>query len=546
VVDATNYVMLELGQPMHAFDLGRLDGEAIVVRTPGPDELRFTTLDDEERTLSEDMLMICDARRPVAIAGVMGGQNSEVDEATSDILLECALFDPKSIRATRRALGMSTDASYRFERGVDPSSMSRALERCVEVILATAGGEMDGPALDCVPAPHEPRTIPLRLSRIERVLGIPFEGTRVRALLGPLGFEVSDPVDGVVSVLVPEHRSYDVPREVDLIEEVAPTHGYDAFPDTLGPARPGTVPDDGLFQLCDDLRSALAARGLFEAHTPAFAPPGEGDLEVSNPLAATEPFMRRAILPALLRRIEYNLARGNRDVRLFEIGTSFRKQGPGEAPHEATHIAAVLTGRREPPHWSRSDEPLEIWDLRGLLDDVVLQAHGVAAVVTPAGADVADGLLDAEASFIVQDVTGAALGHGGRVSAQRVDLPAWAGNVFALELMLPEGPVDAPAVTYQRLPQQPATERDLALLVPPRVSAGELFDRIRESAGSHLESLQLFDVYTGEGVAAGARSLAFRLRFRASDRTLKDKEVDRSVNAVLQRLQEELGVEARG
>ncbi|HSG50341.1 MAG TPA: phenylalanine--tRNA ligase subunit beta, partial [Longimicrobiales bacterium] len=228
VVDATNYVLLELGQPLHAFDLNRLAESTIVVRTTAPDEMKFTTLDDEERTLTPDMLMICDAHHPVAVAGVMGGQDSEVTPDSVDILLECALFDPKSIRATRRALVMSTDASYRFERGVDPEGMRRAVERAVALILATAGGAVDGPVLDVCPRPFQDVEVPLRVSRIEHVLGVAIPADTVRGYLAPLGLPVVREEGDTLTVRVPGFRSYDITREIDLIEEVARTHGYDA------------------------------------------------------------------------------------------------------------------------------------------------------------------------------------------------------------------------------------------------------------------------------------------------------------------------------
>ncbi|NJD19484.1 MAG: phenylalanine--tRNA ligase subunit beta, partial [Gemmatimonadetes bacterium] len=240
VVDATNYVMLEMGQPLHAFDLSKLGGSAIVVRRAAAAEKTFTTLDGEERTLSSDMLMICDAERPVAVAGVMGGKDSEVDDATTDVLLECALFDPKSIRNTRKALNLSTDASYRFERGVDPEGMRDALARAVAVILATAGGRVDGPVLDVCAKPFTPRVVSLRLSRVRHVLGVELDAATVKGYLEPLGLRTEKEEDGVLHVRVPGFRSWDVTREVDLIEEVARTHGYDVFPSELGPYRPGT------------------------------------------------------------------------------------------------------------------------------------------------------------------------------------------------------------------------------------------------------------------------------------------------------------------
>ncbi|MDX1492887.1 MAG: phenylalanine--tRNA ligase subunit beta [Longimicrobiales bacterium] len=550
VVDATNYVMLELGQPLHAFDLEHLQGSAIVVRRAGEGESTFVTLDDEERKLGPDMLMICDAEAPVAIAGVMGGQNSEVEETTRDVLLECALFDPASIRATRKALIMSTDASYRFERGVDPEGMRTALERCVALILATAGGELDGPVLDCRPRPFEPSVVDLRLARIDRLLGIPFDARYVTSLLEPLGFVVEGQTEGVLHVRVPGYRSYDVTREVDLIEEVARTHGYDAFPATLRPSRPGTVPDDPLFQLEDRLRDALVGRGLFETQTPAFAPRAEGDVEVANPLATTEPVMRKALLPSLLRRVEYNLARGNRDVRLFELGTSFSRTTSGCPPHEEPHLCAVLTGRRSPPHWSVEDEPFSIWDLKGLLQEVAELAYPGSGRVAPLGSPEQKVVLprtslDPEMSLAVV-VDDRVVGVGGRVDAAAVDTPPWAGDVFALELRLPDEPAAVPVPTYRPLPQYPAVERDLALLVPDATPAGAIHEHIAAAAGDDLEAVDLFDLYVGEGIPEGTRSVAFRLRFRSSKGTLKDKAVDRSVDKVRKRLEEELGVTVRG
>lgn len=560
VVDATNYVMLELGQPMHAYDLDRLGGQSILVRLALQSENTFTTLDGEERSITPSMLMVCDGDGPIGVGGVMGGLHSEVEDDTTNVLLEAALWEPKQIRATRRALVMSTDASYRFERGVDPEGMKAAIERCLALILATAGGEVDGPGLDCCPTPFESEVVDLRLSRCERVLGIPFEADYVISLLSPLGFAVEGsstqareglPDDTVLHVRVPGFRSYDVKREVDLIEEVARTHGFDRFPDVLGPERPGNVPDHPLFILEDDLRAALAGAGLFEAHTPAFAPVGEGDVEVANPLATTEPVMRWAITPALLRRVEYNLAHGNRDVRLFEIGTAFRSAGAGEPPHETTHVSAVLTGLREPSHWSREDEALTVWDLKALAEATAEIAFpGVGSVRPHAGSEGAHGTLpghlDPAMAFDVLDGAGAVVGHAGRVGADAVDTPAWAGDVWALEVALPSMPAPRPVPTHAPLPTFPASERDVALLVPDHLSAREVGAHIEQFGGKDLESVELFDVYRGDEVADGGRSIAFRLRFRSPKRTLTDKDVDKSMKTVLKRLEEDLGVTTRG
>jgi len=544
VVDATNYVMLELGQPLHAFDLSCLGGSAIVVRRAGPAEKKFTTLDEVARKLTPDMLMICDAERPVALAGIMGGLDSEVDGDTTDVLLECALFDPKSIRATRRALGMSTDASYRFERGVDPAGMRRAVERVVAVILATAGGSVDGPVLDACPRAFEASVVTLRLARVAQVLGVPFTTDRVRALLAPLGFTFEGGGEAELQVRVPGWRSYDVTREIDLIEEIARTHGYDAFPSELGPYRHGTVPDHPMFRLEDELRRAMVTLGLYEAQTPAFVSEAEGDVRVANPLNTQEPYMRRVVLPSLLRRVEHNFSRGSADVRLFEIATSFHKAGKGEPPDEETHLAAALTGAREAPHWSKPAEPLDVWDLKGLLEEVASRVYGGGAAVAPATEPTQ--LYEADLAFVVCDASGRDVGMGGRVRDGLVDAPVWAGPVWGLEIALPAQVVAAPPEAYRPLPQYPAVERDLALLVPDSLAAGTVLDTVRQRAGELLEDVRVFDVYRGEGLPEGTRSVAIRLRFRAPERTLKDKEVDRVVQGVLGPLKEELGVQARG
>jgi len=543
VVDATNYVMLELGQPLHAFDLNRLKGSSVVVRRARKDERKFTTLDNEPRSLSSDVLMICDLKGPVAIGGVMGGVESEVTGDTVDVLLEAALFNPKSIRSTRKLLGLSTDASYRFERGVDPAGIELSISRATAIILATAGGMIDGPALDCCPVSFEADVIPLRIARIERVLGVGFSNLEVQRLLEPLGFELVDEKNDVISVRVPGFRSFDVTREIDLIEEVARTHGYDNFPAEMRPYRPSSVPDHPAFKLEDELRRVLATRGLFEAQTPAFVAGSEGDVKVSNPLTTTEPFMRRSILPSLLRRVEHNFSQGNRDVRLFEIATSFRKAGKGEPPHEETHLAGVITGRLQPPHWSRQDESIMIWDLKALLEIAAHISYSGAAQVTPEH-DMLPGFVEGR-GFTVSDPGGLRMGYGGLVSSSEIDAPVWAGDIWGFEITLPSDPEQLPPAIHVPLPVFPAIERDLALVVPGGSTAADVDSVIRGCGEGLLESIELFDLYLDTESSRDVCSLAFRLRFRALDRTLKDKEVDKSVDLILRKLKEELNVEPR-
>lgn len=550
VVDATNYVLLELGQPLHAFDLARVGGDAVVVRRAREGE-RIRTLDGTLRNLTPEMLAICDAERPIAIAGVMGGEDSEVTAETTDILLECALFAPGPTRATRKALGLSTDASYRFERGVDPDGLRDALVRCARLVVAVAGGRSEGPIVDVSPERPVRARVELRPERVSHLLGIPFDPGTVRELLVPLGFRIDGSGDtaagngNALAVGVPGWRSWDVTREVDLIEEVARTYGYDRFPDALGAFRPSSVPDDPLFALEDGLRDELSAWGLLEGQSPAFAPEGEGEVEIINPISMEERWLRSSLLPAMFRKVAYNLSRGTRDVRLFELGTVFAPGEPGEAPHEATHLAAVLHGRRVPEHWSGEDEPVDIWDLKGLLQAVAERVAPGDWEVAPAEAGTHP-RFEPGGALVVREAGGGVVGMGGRAVTGALDLPRWAGDVWALEVSLPRGVRPPEGIRVRPVPAHPGVERDLALLVSDERPAASVVEVVRRAAGGLLAEVAIFDVYRGRGVPAGNRSLAVRLRFRAEDRTLTDDEVDAAVAAAAQALEEELGVRIRG
>lgn len=555
VVDATNWVLLEWGQPLHAFDLGQLGGGEVRVRMAAEGE-SIRTLDGVERRLTPDMLAICDATVPVAVAGVMGGVDSEVSSTTTDLFLECALFTPGPIRATRKALGLSTDASYRFERGVDPVAMKAALFRCARLILATAGGRVEGPLIDVGPGLQEEREIGLRVARVEALLGVSFDALAIEELLTPLGFIVESKGEGSLRVRVPGFRRWDVTREVDLIEEIARRYGYDQFPETLRPFRPGTVPDHPLFRLEDRIRDTLVAGGFLEAQTPAFAPESEGDVELQNPLSSEERCLRRSLLPALLRRIQYNLARSSRDVRLFELGTVFRSGEPGALPQERTHLSLAVHGRRAPEHWAGDLGAFDLWDLRGLLESLSMTLFGTLGsspgfLVRP-GSGAAPGFLDGkwfEVVLIAPD--GGAedpvrCGIGGVVASAELDLPPWAGLVHALEFTLSDVPAPIDAMRVRPLPQHPGVDRDLALLVPDEVPAERVLARARAEGGVDLVDAGVFDVYRGPGLPEGVRSLAVRLRFQAPDRSLVDREVDRAVDAIVQALAASDGVRVRG
>ena len=550
VVDATNYVLHELGQPLHAFDRDRIGGQAIIVRRAAADE-PIVTLDDEERTLRDDMLVIADAERPVAVAGVMGGADSEVTDATTAVLLECAHFHPGSVRNTARALGLSTDASYRFERGADIDAMPQALHRVVELIQTIAGGDIIEEALDVYPAPREAPVVTLRPSRVERLLGESIPADEIRHVLGALGFELQEREDDALGFAVPGFRRYDVTREVDLIEEVARRHGYDRLGDAIQPYRPTAVPDAPLSRLEDRLRDVLVARGLLESRRLPMAPVAAGVVPLLRPLSAEEGALRATLTHGLLRSVELNMARGVRDVRLFEIGTTFHAAPAGEPPREETRVAVAIAGRRRPRHWQGETPDFDVWDATALLADLGRELGLSADAVRPLDGGEPDGLSLPGTyrpgwTVALFDEGGGILGVAGRVADDAADLPAWAPPVFAAEVRLSADVAERGRPVVGPVPTQPPSDRDLALIVPDALPAADVAATIRDAAGDLLESLSVFDVYEGKGIPAGTRSVAYRLVFRHPERTLKDQEVDEAISRVLERLEHVHGVERRG
>ncbi len=553
VVDVTNYVTHELGRPMHAYDLDRLAGPEIRVRGARAGET-LRTLDGVDRTLEEGMLVIADAQRAIGLAGVMGGEDTEVAAGTDAVFLELAHFQPGIVRATRRAAGLSTDASYRFERGVDPDEAERAFRRALALLTALTGGVVRGVIADAHPAPAEPREVPLRTARVTHLLGVEVTTARARDLLAPIGLEVVGG-DGDRTVFrVPGHRHADLVREVDLIEEVARRAGYDSFPEERRAIRPSAVPDAPLSVLEGRVRDAWVGHGFLEARTAAFAAEDEGDVALVNPLSAEESRLRRSLLPGLAGRVRYNQARGRRDVRLFEIGTAFAPALPdAELPRETTRLAAVATGARRPAHWESPSPDWDLWDARGLLE-ATARVLGVEGQVVPApdaspgsdiDASIGGSILDPGASFLLREGSGRIVGAAGRVLSSAADAPPWSAPWIGLEALLPAEPDLADRRRLDPVPIHPASERDLALLADDAVPAGTIEGAIRDAAGALLEDVRLFDVYEGEGVGPGLRSLAFRLRFQAPDRTLTDAEVDEEVARLLRRLEEELDVRQR-
>ena len=554
IVDASNYVLHELGQPTHAFDLARLAGPRIVVRRAANGE-RITTLDGVERALRDTMIVIADAERPQAVAGIMGGRDSEVTDATTDVFLEVANFNPTRIRDARRALGLSTDASYRFERGVDVDVAPLALERVSQLILALAGGAIDGSPVDLAHEAAAPRSIALRPSRVARLVGDAVSDSEIKSHLESVVFSVGNRGD-TLSVVVPSWRG-DVTAEVDLIEEVARLRGYDSFSVELRPARPGNAGDDPTWTTSKRVREFLVGAGLLEARPMPFVAGGEDFIRLTNPLSENEAYLRRDILDTLARRAEYNLSRMNGNIRIFEIGSVFERS-TGEMPSEELRVAALVMGRRSPPHFSDPKSPefdtwvsYDQWDAKALAEELAAVSYPGTAI------ELASTPLDGVLWTIRVD--GATRGSVRRVE---LDAPVWAATAFGVELSL--GAMDSAAVAppgenahrpfarppvrvtrYQPTPTTPASEFDLALLVPDSVRGEEVEAVMRRVSGKLLESVRLFDRYVGHGVDPGHRSLAWRLTFRHAERTLRDREIEARRSDILRALDDELNVRQR-
>ena len=528
VVDATNYAMLELGQPMHAYDAATLHGPAVAARSAQAGE-SLVTLDGVQRTLPAGALVIADRDRVIGLAGVMGGRETEVTDGTTTLFLECASFDAPRVRSTRKAVGLSTDASHRFERGVDRWGAADAFRRCLRLIVTLTGGTVDGETVDCFPAPDHPPRVFLRPSRVAQVLGISVSWSEIEKHLVAMGATVvSKPDDGRIAVDVPGWRS-DVTGEIDLIEEIARLHGYDAIPDDLSQFRPGLLADDPAWTAAARVRIGLAAMGLSEVQTmPLVGDGGEHGPRLLNPLSAELACLRSAVRPSLVGTVEANWAMHVADIRLFELGTVFSRSQPGVEPLESLHAAFVVSGARAPLHWTDAGKSrrYDRWDAKALFDRLVDLAYPAASVQVE------------DDRWVARLPDGTTVGECGSLVG---DAPAWAAPLFGGEVQVALAPAAQPA--YRPLPSYPAVLRDLALLVPSGRSVAEVTDLLKQRGGRHhLESVAVLDEFRAATLPAGSRSVMIRLLFRSTDRTLTDTEVEPAVGRLLTSLERELDV----
>jgi phenylalanyl-tRNA synthetase beta chain len=563
VVDVTNYVLLELGQPMHAFDYARLRGPAIVVRRARPGET-LTTLDGKPRTLDPDMLVIADAERASAIGGIMGGADSEVSAATRQIVFESAWFKPQSVRATSRKLGLRTEASYRFERGADLSGTARAMQRALSLLEAIGGGRRRGSIVDVYPAEHQGKQLVVDAHSIRQLLGMDVPDDETERILESLGFdaqmlggwhaaapEASTPMGAAGrawQITVPSWR-VDIARPVDVIEEVGRHYGFEHLPVTFPAMEQAPLPSDRRIARDARARRALLAMGFSEAITFAFieaqmAAPytgGETPVALANPLSEKFTTLRPSLLPGLVDAVSHNRRHGQRDVRLFEIGTRFSPRG------ETRGAAAAWTGAAVPEHWSGGRRDVDFFDIKGVADEVSA-ALNVTPAYTPA---VVPYLVEGRTAAVrVDDEVVGVIGQLDPTIAEARDLPA-GDAIFVMEVNLDLVTAHAPQGTRfaKPLPRHPSVVRDVSILIDDTLSAESVRGTIRAAsvalAGVPLVDVREFDRYQGKGIPAGKMSLSLRLTFQAPDRTLTDADVNTAMESIIGTLVRELGAAQR-
>jgi phenylalanyl-tRNA synthetase beta chain len=547
IVDVTNFVMLESGQPLHAFDLDCLAENRIVVRTADTGET-FVTLDQKERVLDPEMLMICDGAKPVAVAGVMGGLNSEIRPDTRRVLIESACFEPTSIRKTSKKLGLATDASRRFERGVDPAGTVRAVDRAAALMAEVSGGQMVGGVIDAHPRPWRPQTIDLSVQRTHQLLGIRIPKRKMARMLSAIGFQVqSAPRKNELRIMVPSFR-VDVSRPEDLIEEVARLAGFDAIPTTFPRLPAGDRPPADRVDLRQHIKTVLTGFGFTEVITYSFIhslscdrlmlpadDPRRQTVGVLNPLAEDQAVMRSLLVPGLLETLRFNLAQQTRRLKIFEIGKVYLQRPGAELPEEPEMIAGLWSGSRDALSWHAKDTPCDFYDLKGAVEGLfdALNLPALEVTRTP----------DAQCFYTRPGYSGRILAGGRDIGLigelhPRVhaafDLKQTA-FVFELELDSIEALLSRTQYRMRAM-KFPAVTRDITLIVDRGLEAQAILNAVTAMNLDLLENVQLVDVFSGEPIAADKRSLSFRMTYRSPEKTLEDNEV----NALHQLLTERL------
>lgn len=564
VVDITNFVMMEYGQPLHAFDFDNLEEGKIIVRTPRPHEKTFTTLDEKERKIDPEMLLICDATRPVAVAGVMGGMNSEVSESTTNVLLESACFNDVSIRRTARLLNLATDASYRFERGVDPEGTINAMNRAVDLLCELAGGRCeDGEGIDAYPGRRPLPAIDLRVGRCNALNGISLTRDEIKAMLDSIGIVGKAKTDDILEISPPAFR-VDLEREADLVEEVARLHGYDNIPISL-PTVDLSYPEQDPARLLRQTTSELFTRmGYSEAINYSFTSREHLDMmrledddnrrfqvELLNPLSEDQNVMRTMLLPGLLENLRRNIRYQNSSIKLFEIGKVFIPTLGRELPTENTRLTGVLSGNlygNHHPLYFKAQE-VDIFDAKGnveyLLEALRLSTSDRHKKVTFEIPKEKEAFVDGE-QFLSLVADKNIVGYLGKFRDDVVKSFGIKQSVYFFDIDFDIlATLTAEPKAFSSLPVYPSVKRDIALVVADDVSAGELLRSVRESGEKLIENSEIFDIFKGGKITEGYKSVALTITYRSPNKTLTEKNVEKAHAKIVTMLAESFGGQFR-
>ena len=549
IVDITNFVLMEYGQPLHAFDYHKLTENRIVVRRAIAGE-NITTLDEVDRELTPDMLVIADAEKPVALAGIMGGYDSEITETTADVLLESAYFNPSSIRATAKALGVSTEASYRFERGADPGAVLAALDRATQLIAKLAGGSICEGIVDVYPGEQPLRQVQLRPERVNFVLGTALDARKMAQILRDLGFDVKANGTENYQVTVPTFRS-DITREIDLIEEIARVYGYDNIPTTLPKGDiPVPAPNPGT-EVRKRIKHFLLAAGMTEAINYSFCDPNCFDkirftaddphrdaLKLQNPLSPEMSVLRTTLIPSLLENAQHNRNHQIDTIALFEVGSVFMRNGKQKEPERVT---GILAGQIGDGVYSNPYREPDFYDIKGLVEGI-LEVCGVVDY-TLQKTDVPTFHPGRNAAVLLDDKQLGTFGEAHPEVLENYDLP-YKAYLFDFDM---EALVAATifAKRFEPIPIYPTVERDLAIVVDKEVLSDMPTELIYATGGELVKSVRLFDVYEGEQVPEGKKSLAYAITYHSATETLTDKAVNALHDKVVKHLNQKLGAELR-
>ncbi len=552
IVDITNYLLLEAGQPMHAFDLDRLSGAAIDVRRSGIPR-KYVTLDGAERDILPEMLLIWDKEGPVAVAGVMGGQNTEVLPETKRVLFESAHFNPASIRWTSRRLGLSSESSYRFERGVDPAGTMYAVDRAISLLARFSSVTVAKGAIDVGGGADFTRRLAFRPSRAGRIVGREYSDAECRNVFRNLSFPVEKKGEGTWIVTVPPHR-FDLEREIDLVEEVARIHGFDRIPVTYPESgAPDFSRDDRLAEILERVSESLRVRGFTQAINFSFVSGKEWEryasilgfdredaMRISNPISDDTTIMRPHLLMGLLHNVAMNVRRFQEDIRLFETGKAFGKSFSG-SHYEEPRIGFVMHGRRFPGNWSDGQPLLDFYDAKAAAESIlsilgISDSHFIPTASRPflVAGKAADLLKGGETIGWVGAV------HRELLQALEIPGPAFYGEIRFASAVAGEGKPPQ----YRPLPKFPPVTRDIACVLPAGVPMGDVLAMVAE-LDKDIESASVFDVYTGEKIGEGSKSVAFRIRIQPQERTLTDADVNSIHTKIVKLLENRFGGKIR-